>query len=136
MTVRYSLSPPAAINVERRYHALPRCRAVALGGKRDAGHQTGARSPAGANSRRKRQGVKRPAARRFDNAGLTEPLRTLVDKVATQAHLVGDEDIASARASGLDEDQIFEIVVCAAIGQATRQHDAALAALDAACGKA
>jgi alkylhydroperoxidase family enzyme len=72
----------------------------------------------------------------FDNAELTEPLRTLVDKVATQARLVGDEDIAAARASGLDEDQIFEIVVCAAIGQATRQHDAALAALDAACGKA
>src|ERR1700680_1858270 len=70
----------------------------------------------------------------FDNAGLTEPLRTLVDKVATRAHLVGDEDIAAARASGIDEDQIFEIVVCAAIGQATRQHDAALAALDAACG--
>src|ERR1700685_669951 len=79
-----------------------------------------------------------PAPRRgaFGNAGPPEPLRTLVDKVATQAHLVGDEDIAAARASGIDEDQIFEIVVCAAIGQATRQHDAALAALDAACGKA
>jgi alkylhydroperoxidase family enzyme len=72
----------------------------------------------------------------FDNAGLTEPLRTLVDKVAARAHLVGDEDIAAARASGLDEDKIFELVVCAAIGQATRQQDAALATLDAACGKA
>ena len=30
------------------------------------------------------------------------------------------------------EDQIFELVVCAAIGQATRQYDSALAALDAA----
>ncbi len=30
----------------------------------------------------------------FDNAGLTEPLRTLVDKVATQAHLVGDAALA------------------------------------------
>ena len=30
----------------------------------------------------------------------------------------------------LDEDQIFELIVCAAIGQATRQYEAALVALD------
>jgi hypothetical protein len=35
-------------------------------------------------------------------------------------------------ASGLSEDQIFEIVVCAAVGQATRQYDTAFAALEAA----
>jgi hypothetical protein len=35
----------------------------------------------------------------------------------------------------MSEDQIFEIAVCAAIGQATRQYDTALAALDAATGK-
>jgi hypothetical protein len=40
-------------------------------------------------------------------------------------------DIAAARASGLSEDQIFETVVCAAVGQATRQYDTALAALKA-----
>jgi len=68
----------------------------------------------------------------FENAGLAEPLSTLVDKVAKHASEVTDEDIAAARASGLGEDQIFEIVVCAAIGQATRQYDAALAALGAA----
>ena len=71
----------------------------------------------------------------FDNAGLTEPLRTLIDKVAKHAYKVTDEDIAAARASGLSEDQIFELVVCAAIGQATRQHDAALAALRTASPK-
>ena len=71
----------------------------------------------------------------FDNAGLTEPLRTLIDKVAKHAYKVTDEDIAAARASGLSEDQIFELVVCAAIGQATRQHDAALAALRTASAK-
>jgi hypothetical protein len=32
-------------------------------------------------------------------------------------------------ASGLGEDQIFELVVCAAIGQATRQYQSALGAL-------
>jgi len=65
----------------------------------------------------------------FDKAGLGEPLRTLIDKVAKHAYKVTDEDIAAARASGLSEDQIFELVVCAAVGQATRQYDTALAAL-------
>ena len=68
----------------------------------------------------------------FENAGLNEPLSTLVDRVANQAHRVTDEDIAAARASGLSEDEIFELVVCAAIGQAARQYDAAFAALEAA----
>lgn len=68
----------------------------------------------------------------FDNAGLGEPVSTLVQKVARHAHKITDEDIAAARSSGLSEDQIFEIVVCAAIGQATRQYDTALAALEAA----
>jgi alkylhydroperoxidase family enzyme len=68
----------------------------------------------------------------FDNAGLAEPLRTLIDKVAKHAYKVTDEDIAATRASGLSEDQIFEIVICAAVGQATRQYDTALAALEAA----
>ena len=67
----------------------------------------------------------------FDNAGLDAPLNTLIDKVAKRAYMVTDEDIAAVRASGLTEDQIFEIVVCAAIGQATRQYDTALAALKA-----
>ena len=71
----------------------------------------------------------------FDNVGLAKPLNTLVDKVTKRAHRVTDEDIAAARASGLSEDQIFELVVCAAIGQATRQYDIALAALEAATDK-
>jgi hypothetical protein len=65
----------------------------------------------------------------FDDAGLAGPLKTLIDKVAKHAYKVTDEDIAAARGSGLGEDQIFELVVCAAIGQATRQYDTALAAL-------
>jgi alkylhydroperoxidase family enzyme len=78
--------------------------------------------------------VQRRAA--FDNSGLPEPLRTLVDKVARSARSVLDEDFAAARASGLSEDQLFELVVCAAVGQAGRQYDAAMAALDAATQKA
>ena len=68
----------------------------------------------------------------FDNAGLTEPLRTLIDKVARQPTRVTNEDIAAVKASGLSEDQIFDLVVCAAIGQATRQYETALEALDEA----
>jgi hypothetical protein len=65
----------------------------------------------------------------FDNAGLPEPLSTLIDKVAKDAYKVTDEDIAAVAASGVTEDQIFELVVCAAIGQATRQYEAPIAAL-------
>lgn len=68
----------------------------------------------------------------FDNAGLSIPLSTLVDKVARHAYRVTDEDFAAAKASGLGEDQIFEMVVCAAIGQASRQYETALGALEAA----
>lgn len=69
------------------------------------------------------------------NNSLAEPLGALVDKVARDASRVTDEDINAARASGLSEDQVFEIVVCAAIGQATSQYESALAALEAATGK-
>ena len=73
-----------------------------------------------------------PTQRRaaFDNAMSNGPLSTLVNKVANYAYKVADEDIAAVKASGLSEDGIFEIVVCAAIGQSTRQYESALAALD------
>ena len=68
----------------------------------------------------------------FDNAADGAPSRTLVQKTAVQSCRTTDDDISEARSAGLSEDQIFELVVCAAVGQATRQHDAALAALAAA----
>ncbi|HEY3802825.1 MAG TPA: hypothetical protein VGL61_09445 [Kofleriaceae bacterium] len=71
----------------------------------------------------------------FVNAVADGPLRTLVDKVARHAHQVTDEDIAAARASGLTENEIYELVVCAAVGAAGRQLDAGLAALAAAVGE-
>ena len=78
-----------------------------------------------------------PSERRaaFNNIGLAEPLGTLVDKVAKHAYRVTDEDITAAKVSGLTEDQVFEIVVCAAVGQATRQYETAFAALKDATGK-
>ena len=68
----------------------------------------------------------------FNLSGLAGSPTVLVGKVARNAASVSDEDIAATRTSGLNEDQVFEIVVCAAIGQANRQYDAALAALEAA----
>jgi alkylhydroperoxidase family enzyme len=66
----------------------------------------------------------------FANAGVApEAVRALIDKVAKHAYKVTDEDVAAAKSAGLAEDQIFELVVCAALGQAKRQLDNALAAL-------
>ena len=78
-----------------------------------------------------------PSERRaaFNNTGLAEPLGTLVDKVAKHAYRVTDEDVVAAKVSGLSEDQVFEILVCAAVGQATRQYETAFAALKDATGK-
>jgi alkylhydroperoxidase family enzyme len=75
-----------------------------------------------------------PALRRaaFDNASLPETLRTLISTVAESPHAVTDEQVSSALASGFSEDQLFELLVCSAVGQASRQHDAALRALAAA----
>lgn len=74
----------------------------------------------------------------FDNAvpdaGFDPPIRTLIEKVAYHADQVTDQDIAAVRATGLSEDQIFEIVVCAAVGQADRQYTTALSALATATG--
>jgi hypothetical protein len=69
----------------------------------------------------------------FLNTGLAEPLGTLASKVARRASTLTDDDIAGARAS-FSEDQLFEIIVSAAIGEAVRQDDVALAALSAAFG--
>jgi len=65
----------------------------------------------------------------FNNETLTEPLHGLISKVAKHPTRITDEDIAAVKTSGLNEDQIFELVVCAAVGQATRQYQNALAAL-------
>lgn len=68
----------------------------------------------------------------FNNRDLAKPLDALVQKVAMHAHRITDDEINVAKRAGFSEDKIFEIVVCAAVGQGSRQHDAALAALEAA----
>ena len=71
----------------------------------------------------------------FENAGVTGPMRTLLEKIARDAHRVGDDDVRNALSSGLTEDQLFELATCAAVGQANRQYEAAMAALAQASGK-
>jgi hypothetical protein len=68
-------------------------------------------------------------ARAFANAGLPEPLRGLLGKVATRSREVAEADFATASAAGFTDDQLFELVICAAVGQSTRQYEAGLAAL-------
>ncbi|MGW5670184.1 hypothetical protein [Micromonospora sp. NPDC003776] len=71
-------------------------------------------------------------ARAFGNDGLTPPLDTLIGKVATRPVRVTEADFAAAKASGLSEDQLFELVICAVVGQSARLYEAGLAALAAA----
>ena len=68
-------------------------------------------------------------ARAFDGAELSEPLAGLVGKVAGRSAEVSDADFAAAREAGFTDDQLFELVICAAVGQSTRQYEAGLAAL-------
>lgn len=68
-------------------------------------------------------------AQAFGNADVPPPLHELIDKVATRPTQITDADFAAARASGFSEDQIFELVICAAVGQSERQYEAGLAAL-------
>ena len=75
-------------------------------------------------------------ARAFGNAGLSPPLDGLLGKVATRPTQVTDADFAAARAAGFSEDELFELVICAAVGQSARLYDAGLAALaDAVAGE-
>jgi hypothetical protein len=67
----------------------------------------------------------------FGRTELNDSIRNLVEKVAMHAAQVTDTDFDSARQAGLSEDQIWETVICAAVGQAARQYEAGLAALDA-----
>ena len=79
-------------------------------------------------------GVSTAAARRaaFDNQGVDARLTALVATVAGEAWNVSDEDVAAPLAAGAAEDEVFELVVCAALGQAQRQLDAAMAAVEGA----
>jgi hypothetical protein len=68
-------------------------------------------------------------AHAFGNDGLAPPLHALIDKVVTRPAQVTEADLAAATASGLSEDEVFELVICAAVGRSARLYEAGLAAL-------
>jgi hypothetical protein len=82
-------------------------------------------------------GMAGSAARRaaFDNKGVNPRARDLMGKVVRQAWTVTDHDVAATKAAGLSDDEIFELAICAALGQAARQLSSALAALDLAASR-
>ena len=73
-------------------------------------------------------------ARAFSDADLPPPLHELIDKVAMRPTQVTDADFAAAKAAGFSEDQLFELVISAAVGQSARLYDAGLAAMADAAG--
>lgn len=79
-------------------------------------------------------GISSVDARRaaFENRGVDSRVHELVDTVARNAWKVTDEQVAGTLAAGVSQDVVFELAVCAALGQATRQLSVALAALDEA----
>jgi len=68
-------------------------------------------------------------AKAFECNGLPEPLAALVEKVAKRSFRVTDADFAVALRAGFSEDQLFELVICAAVGESSRLYKAGLAAL-------
>ena len=74
-------------------------------------------------------------ARAFGNDVASAPLGGLIGKVAAAPTQVTEADFARARAGGFSEDELFELVVCAAVGQSARLYDAGLAALAEATGE-
>ena len=68
----------------------------------------------------------------FENRDLPDPLAALLDDVAKRSFHVTDGDFAAALAAGVTEDQLFELVICAAVGESSRLYRAGLAALQAA----
>jgi hypothetical protein len=73
-------------------------------------------------------------AQAFGNADMPPPVGTLIRKVATRPAQVTDADFAAAKAAGFTEDQLFELVISAAVGQSARLYEAGLAALAEATG--
>jgi hypothetical protein len=68
-------------------------------------------------------------ARAFAGEGLSPPLDALIGKVVFRPAQVTEEDLAAVKAAGCTEDELFELVVCAAVGVSARLYDAGLAAL-------
>jgi hypothetical protein len=65
------------------------------------------------------------------SGALPESLLPLVEKIARHAYRVTDEDIAAARAAGHGEDELFDVIVAAALGAGLVRRERGLAAISA-----
>jgi alkylhydroperoxidase family enzyme len=76
-------------------------------------------------------GVTQPAARFAAARGeaFDEPMVSYLSKVRDASYRVIDEDVAALRAAGHSEEEIFELTVAVALGEALRGLDAGLDAL-------
>ena len=72
------------------------------------------------------------SGRRRADAVVPEALSEWIEKVARHAYKTTDQDIASLRAAGYSEDQIFEVTVAAAIGASRARLERALEAVQSA----
>lgn len=68
-------------------------------------------------------------ARAFGGAGLAPAVDPLLDKVVSAPARITEADFDAAEAAGYSADQLFELVICAAVGRSARLYDAGLAAL-------
>lgn len=69
----------------------------------------------------------------FNDAGMSNSLEALVHKIHHYPYKVNDEDIAALRCTFTD-DELFEVIVCAALGGAEKRLQAGLRALTEAQG--
>ena len=73
-------------------------------------------------------------AKAFKGSDLPAPLATLMDDVAKRSFQVNDDEFAAALQAGYTEDQLFELVICAAVGESSRLYEVGRAALADAAG--
>lgn len=73
-------------------------------------------------------------AQAFAGKGPAGPLDALVGGVVTRPVQVSGADLVAAKAAGVGDDEVFELVVCAAVGHSSRLYAAGLAALAEVCG--
>lgn len=71
----------------------------------------------------------------FANEGLAPAVSVLIGKVVDTPAAVTQADLQAVTAIGLSEDEVFELVVCAAVGSSARMYDRGLAALAEAIGE-
>jgi hypothetical protein len=64
-----------------------------------------------------------------DEAAVPGDLRAFVDRVATRAWNIVDDDVAALRRAGRTEDEIFEVLAAAALGAGAGRLERGLAAL-------